>query len=202
MFCRCIIISESVTTLLCNEWKMLQGWSGAILGRGIWPLFPSHCLALMEGSWRPEIYYLRQCLGVWEGAWAQQMHKGKLNKLIPFGLWLVPYATIIFLEPTWMFWARARWKKKIPFCRAYWKKQERSILIWRQEGDERTPYPSPPPDIPLRPSPLERGFLLVSGVSVRDKKWRVVFLMCWTFVLNLCLRTEQNDSMTVISQFV
>ena len=25
MFCRCIIISESVTTLLCNEWKMLQG---------------------------------------------------------------------------------------------------------------------------------------------------------------------------------
>ena len=84
MFCRCIIISESVTTLLCNEWKMLQGWSGAIQGRGIWPLFPSHCLALMEGSWRPEIYYLRQCLGVWKGAWAQQMHKGRLNKLIPF----------------------------------------------------------------------------------------------------------------------
>lgn len=101
MFCRCIIVSESVTTLLCNEWKMLQGWSpGAILGCGILPLFPSHCLALMEGSWRPEIYYLRQCLGLWEGVWAQQMNKRKLNKLIPFGLWLVPYATIIFLEPT------------------------------------------------------------------------------------------------------
>lgn len=170
-------------------------------GLGIWPLFPSHCLALMEGSWHPEIYYLRQCLGLWEGAWAQQMHKGKLNKLIPFGLWLVPYATIIFLEPTWMFSARARWKK-IHFCRAYWKKQQSSILIWRQEGDQRTPNPSPPPDIPLRPSPLERGFLLVSGVSVRDKKWRVVLLMCWMFVLNLCLKTGQNDSMTVISRFV
>ena len=64
MFCRCIIVSESVTTLLCNEWKMLQGWlPGAILGRGIWPLFPSHCLALMEGSWRPEIYYLKTIPG-------------------------------------------------------------------------------------------------------------------------------------------
>ena len=109
MFCRCIIISESVTTLLCrNEWKMLQGWSGAILGLGIWPLLPSHYLALMEGYWRPEIYYLRQCLGVWEGAWAQQMHEGKLNKLIPFGVCLFPYATMMFLEPTWMSSARAR----------------------------------------------------------------------------------------------
>ena len=43
---------------------MLQGWlPGAILGRGIWPLFPSHCLALMEGSWRPEIYYLKTIPG-------------------------------------------------------------------------------------------------------------------------------------------
>ena len=59
--------------------------------------------------------------------------------------------------------------KKNTFCRAYWKKQQSSILIWRQEGDQRTPNPSPPPDIPLRPSPLERGFLLASGVSVREK---------------------------------
>ena len=101
--------------------------------------------------------------------------------------------------------SKGKVKKKIHFCRAYWKKQQSSILIWRQEGDEQTPNPSPPPrprHIPHRPSPLERGFLLVSGVSVRDKKWRVVFLMYWTFVLNLCLKTGQNDSMTVISQFV
>ena len=76
---------HNVTTPLCNEWKLWQGWSGAILGYGIWPLL---CLPLpgnlMAGSWYPEIYYPRQCWrvsqGVWEGAWAQLMHKGKLNK--------------------------------------------------------------------------------------------------------------------------
>ena len=67
--------------------------------------------------------------------------------------------------------SKGKVKKKIHFCRAYWKKQQSSILIWRQEGDERTPNPSPPPP-PHPPPPLTSRKRLLAGqrcLSERQK---------------------------------